>query len=606
MLRRGTCRAHTGLAILLTGVAVAAAAVHASWLHLPVVDDAAISLAYGRSLYSGAGLRLTPRSAAVEGFSSPLWVALTGLAFPLRAEPLSFARWLGIALGVVALALVPVAVAAAHGGPVDPVDAAGPLLVASVHSYAVWISSGMESGLYALLLVASCWALVRGFRLGRGAAAGAILGLLALTRPEAPLSIAAATGALGVWLFLSRRAPGRPERTLALTLALICGAYLVFRWVYFARLLPNTYLAKRSWNFGALQYLLGFVRSHAAPLGVCLALGLVGLTSRATRKAVALALLFLLCGAAFACWARGDWMGEWRFLNPLWPLLGILVVGGLRALQEHLAPSRWRALPAALAVLAVGVVLASEAGLHRVARGSPGLAAEFVRREATRLRMHLDTLGIVHARVGVPDVGGTGLELRRDRIVDLAGLADYAMAEHADNLRAIEDYLVGEGLPDVLDLHGPSRRLDGLWRVLDHYAWSDAGLWELSGLGPGHDPRCPDGEVAPIADAEPDALVAELQGLIDRDAPDRAILLVRCAQAHRREDVGTLQRALLAASAVRSADRLENAGQPERALRHLSLATILASEDAHLRRRTELLRGRLFPSTPGSPDDDDR
>ncbi|MGZ3460615.1 MAG: hypothetical protein ACXU86_19175, partial [Archangium sp.] len=63
MPRRGTCRAHTGLlAILLTGFAVATAVVHASRLRLPVVDDAAISLAYGRSLYSGGGLRLTPRS----------------------------------------------------------------------------------------------------------------------------------------------------------------------------------------------------------------------------------------------------------------------------------------------------------------------------------------------------------------------------------------------------------------------------------------------------------------------------------------------------------------------------------------------------------------
>src|SRR6185312_5756389 len=111
------------------GLAVVGTAVHAALLRVPVVDDAAISIAYGHSLLAGAGLRLTPLSAPVEGFSNPLWVLLLGLSRPLGLEPLAFSRWLGIVLGALALAFVALAVPAASGRRLRPVDAVGPLVV---------------------------------------------------------------------------------------------------------------------------------------------------------------------------------------------------------------------------------------------------------------------------------------------------------------------------------------------------------------------------------------------------------------------------------------------------------------------------------------------
>lgn len=595
------------VAVVLTAVAVAVTAVHAALLHLPVLDDAAISIAYGRSLYEGAGLRLTPSSGPVEGFSSPLWVVITGLSFPLSVDPLSFARWTGIGLGALALVFVPLAVATASGSLLEPQDAIGPLLVASVPNYAAWIASGMECGLYALLLGASCWALGRAYRLGRSAAAGVLLTLLMLTRPEAPLFIVAAAAIWGAWLVADHRAPGRVERTVIATVVVVALAYLLFRWSLFARLLPNTYYAKRSWDFGRAAYLLGFSRAHVVPLAASLALGLIGLAARTVRRPSSLALAFVLCGGVFAWWARGDWMEEWRFLSPLWPLLGMATVAGLRGLEERAAPFRRR--PSALAVTAaviLGGVLASQLPRLRAVKASPGLAAIFVMERAGNVRARLDALGVVHARVGMPDVGGLGLILRREQIVDLGGLADHAMAEHADNLAAIEDYLIGEGLPEMLDLHGPSLRLEVLGRVLDRYRWGEAGVWELSGLAPGLDPRCPGGDVAAILHANWPELLERLGRFVNDDAPEQAVLLLRCLQAHRGSGtVPAKELAAISARALRIAERLEREGRIERALRHLSLATMLADENAHLRRRTERLRARLFPpSVDGSQPND--
>ena len=261
-------------------VAVVGTAVHAILLHLAVVDDAAISIAYGHSLLSGAGLRLTPGSPPVEGFSNPLWVVLLGLSRPLGLEPLAFSRWLGVVLGALALVFVALAVPAASGRRLRPADAVGPLVVAASPNYAYWICSGMESGLHALLLAGSVWALVRDFRVRRGLTSGLLLAGLALTRPEAPLVIVVAAGFWMLWLFEEDRSPGRPEAILLGVLGLVACAYLAFRWAYFARLLPNTYFAKLRWDFRPARYLEGFARAYPLPLILAAGLGALGLLSR--------------------------------------------------------------------------------------------------------------------------------------------------------------------------------------------------------------------------------------------------------------------------------------------------------------------------------------
>ncbi len=584
-------------------LAVVGTAVHAALLRVPVVDDAAISIAYGHSLFAGAGLRLTPLSAPVEGFSNPLWVVMLGLSRPLGLEPLAFSRWLGVLLGALALPFVALAVPAASGRRLRPADSVGPLVVAASPNYAYWICSGMESGLHALLLAVSVWALVRDFRLGGGLISGLVLAGLALTRPEAPLLILSAAALWAGWLVRAHRWPGRAEARLVGVLGLVCGAYLLFRWAYFARLLPNTYFAKQYWGFRPEQYLLGFVRAYPVPIALSAILGAVGLLSRIARRPASLALAFVACEFVFVWVVKADWMAQWRFLAPLWPVLGILIGAGLCALAE-LSGQRPLPVPAPLVPLLASVavlILAvpAELGLFDATRRDAGFPATFVRDNALQLRQRLRDLGVEQARVGLADIGGVGLALRGDRIVDVAGLADYALAEQGGNLPAMEDYLAGEGLPDVVDAHGPSGHVGGLGRLMRQYRAIGGGVWLLDGLGPGRDPRCPGGLVGPVLAADPAELRSQLERFIATNDPGRALDLVRCVQAHRPAAFAGLRS--LSPRAAEASVRTEQAGGLEWALRFSSLATVLADENAHLRRRTEQLRRRLFPPPAKKP-----
>ena len=156
-------------------------------------------------------------------------------------------------------------------------DAVGPLLVAASPNYAYSNCSGMESGLHALLLAASVWALVRDFRLGRGVTSGLVLAGLALTRPEAPLVILAAAGLWALWLLRAHRWPGRAEAPPRLRARPRLRRVPRLPLGLLRRLLPNTYFAKQYWNFRPEQYLLGFVRAYPLPLALSAVLGALGL-----------------------------------------------------------------------------------------------------------------------------------------------------------------------------------------------------------------------------------------------------------------------------------------------------------------------------------------
>ncbi|HZW90734.1 MAG TPA: hypothetical protein VFF12_16745 [Myxococcaceae bacterium] len=596
-LERAAAQFSRWMVLPAVGLAVLGSAVHAALLRLPVVDDAAISIAYGQSFFAGAGLRLTPASPPVEGFSNPLWVLLLGVSGPLHLDALAFSRWLGIALGALALVFVALAVPAATGRRLRPVDVVGSILVAASPNYAYWICSGMESGLHALLLAASVWALVRDFRLGHGLTSGLVLAGLVLTRPEAPLVILAAAALWASWLPGARRRPGRPEVMLVGVLALVGGLYLLFRWAYFAHLLPNTYFAKQYWNFRPQEYLLGFARAYPLPLAVSSVLGILGLVSRSARRPASLALAFLLCDVVFVWVVKADWMAQWRFLGPLWPMLGVLVGSGLCAIAERSSraslPVPRPVVPLLACLGTLGLCVPAELTRFDSARRDAGFPATFVRNNALRLRQRLRDLGIEQARVGLADIGGTGLALREDRVLDIAGLADYALAIQGGNFPAMEDYLVGEGLPDLVDAHGPSGHVASFARLMRHYRPIGGGVWLLGGLERGRDPRCPGEMVGPVLTTDVAELRRQLDGFIGASDPGRAVDLVRCIQAHRPAAFPELRP--LSARAAEASVRAERAGGLEWALRFSSLATILADENAHLRRRTEQLRRRLFP-----------
>jgi hypothetical protein len=583
-------------------------AYHCRYLAVPIVDDAAISLAYGRTFFSGHGFRITPYSQPVEGFSNPLWTLLLGLSGPLRQDPASFTHLLGIVFGTAALPFFALWGPAATGRHPRLEDALGPLIAAINPTYAYWISSGMETGLQAFLLGLCGFFVLKELRTGRSAHAGWALGLVCLTRPEGVLFVAASAVLWVVSRGLERRWPGRQELRIGAWLLALVGGWLMVRWSYFADLLPNTYYAKSTMEFQAAQYLRNFWDTYE-PLcklaALSAVLGLAG--GRTGVRQTALTFLFLGCGVYFVWSAKGDWMREWRFIAPLVPLLGMAVVAGVSGLRNMIADlaARGAVWPARVlgALAVVGVLLPGV----RLVRGSlerspqvkaaPELPYTFIASLAEQVRATSHQHGQLRPLLAYPDMGGLAMVMRDAEIIDLAGLADYAMARHRLSLPALEDYLVSEGLPILLDLHGPSGYIVNLQRLMAQFHPIGGSIFMLNGLTPTEDPRCPGGKAATLA-LGAEALAQRFEQEIQEAQALQALRRWRCVTAYKPRselpDEDTRER--LAELANARGNTLVREGKPHAALGHYSLATLLDDGNAHRRRKTEKLRAQLFPA----------
>jgi hypothetical protein len=284
-----------------------------------LMDDAFIDFRYvDNALFLGRGLVFN-QGEYVEGFSSPAWVMLLlGL------------RWLGFdyfaivhGVALIAAALYGACAIAVNrrfappGAP--PVNLA--LAIAAAH-YGILsnFSSGLETplvqacaGAYALLALAP-----------ESRALQVLVGLSPLVRPELALPALFCAAWHVTWL---RRVPW----ALLGALSIGNGAWLIFRIVYYADLLPNTYYLKATvaWKQGR-DYLRNALDPHfmreLAPL-----LALAWLAIRKTLPAAGRArLLILLCAGSVATWVArlGGDMLYFRFMA--FPVcLGLLASGGI-------------------------------------------------------------------------------------------------------------------------------------------------------------------------------------------------------------------------------------------------------------------------------------
>lgn len=614
-------RREAWLTVALVAAAVAGAVAHARYLSVPLVDDAAISVAYASSLAAGHGLRLTAASQVVEGFSNPLWTFFLALARPLGLDPMRFASVAGAFFATAALPVYALWGAAARGRP-RVEDAAGPLLIAATTTYIYWGSSGMETGLQSFLLAAAGALTLRALRRGRGTLAGLAFGLLCLTRPEGTLYVAAAAAFWIAARWPERRWPGRQEAGLALWVVALAGGYLCFRRLYFADWLPNTYYAKGHIDFHVGAYIRGFVEAYGALVVAGGAGALVAAGTRGpSRTQGVLAFALSTAGVAFVVRARGDWMGEWRFFAPIAPCWAGCLGAGLSALRDRAAaastPRRLRAtLPWALGLLAViptGCSAWTARARSAALRRDPILPTAGVSQAAMQLLPELNALGLVRPRLAFPDVGGLALTLHGAEVIDTGLLADYALARWEDGWaggggrpEAGADYLENEVLPDFVDIRGPSGFLRG-----DAYALLrrryvplvqlapglkvSPSIFVLAGLTRDDDPRCPGGRAA-VRTLSPSELGAAIDGQIDARDPVKGLALWRCAWAWERDaalpDLTWRERA--AAHAEARSDEEAGRGELRTATRYEALATVLSGGDPRRRHRTEELRGRML------------
>ncbi|ATL28161.1 hypothetical protein [Streptomyces formicae] len=470
------------------GAAVAAGgaliALHGSLLGRWVVDDAAITFAYARSIDEGLGPVQQAGAAPVEGYSNPAWLGL--LVVGRRLGLFDHRAVLGVpdlilfpkALGMLCALGVLIAIACAARRLVTRswlvTAGAGVLLGANI-SFVAWMFSGLENPLYACVATVLAATLVRavttGDLLGRwpAVASGLLALVAALTRPDG--AVLAGVYPLLLLLTLRRGQLGPRARAAALGTAAFAVPYALFiawRHLVFGRFVPNTAVAKAQELPDAELFgrTTGELLTFAGWPLVLVAAALIGIAltrpgmPRAALGAVALPLALTLCAFGIL---EPDWMGMYRFATPVWPL-GVLALGlAAVGLAERGGP-RPRAFIAA--ALSATLLLSWSAQGERAAafRAEPTLPmCLVVNRDGVMFNEYADRLGTRDASVLLPSLGGTLLTSDL-KVYDLAGLTEPTIADAlaAGDAERLRRYAFQELRPTFVHAVGVWARKTGM------------------------------------------------------------------------------------------------------------------------------------------------
>jgi arabinofuranosyltransferase len=407
--------ARTALACIAV-VAAASALVCVHTFGDAVQDDGYIYFRIATNAAAGHGPVFNPGE-RVDAATSPVWVWLLAAAARLGVPVHHAAAGIGllaafatvVLCGLWSIELAGLGQASGRWG-IAALAAAliGALALALDDRFWVYAFSGMETLLCMAVWLGAARALVRRWIEGRpetGVAAWALVA--ALVRPEFVLIVAGLAAAA----MLERKATVRQVVRTLVPAVLGGGAYLVAHVLYFGSLLPNTWIAKRAWDWKhawiGVQYVWGFLRADP-----WVGLWIVPLWIRSLRPIAASLSAGLLLYTLHVITLGGDHFEFHRVFLHVLPIVAALV--GAAAATIVGSPVAWRRGLVAAAALLILV----HAALPRVRPG----AYEWVRL-AARLG---ETLGRSYprdTRLGLFAIGATGYASGLP-VVDALGIAD--------------------------------------------------------------------------------------------------------------------------------------------------------------------------------------
>ncbi|MCZ4125273.1 hypothetical protein [Streptomyces sp. H39-S7] len=447
-----------------------------------IVDDAAITYAYARSIDEGYGPAQQPGAPPVEGYSNPAWLALLVAGRRLRlfdhgalfgvSDLVWFPKVLALLCVIGMLASVAFAARAVLPGRAWAVTLLAGAAMAGNFSLVVWLFSGLENPLYGLAVTALAAVLARSvarddlLRPRTAVLAGLLALLAALTRPDGIVYAAAYPLAA---LLLQRPGSLRPIALSGTTFALPYAAHLLWRHAEFGRWVPNTAVAKaqRTPSPADLAHTTELIVYAGWALALaalaCTATALVRPDPGASRRALTAVLVPLSLALTAYGMLQRDWMALYRFATPVWTLAAF--AGSLAAVTvwDRERP-RGRAL--LVSALVVGSVLSLAGQRPRAAafQADPTLSMCFVADRYGRLfNTYADELALPDAGLLLPDLGGTLLTTRL-RVTDLAGLTDPAIADAyaAHDTTRLRTYVFDHVRPTFIHVHSPWSTLSGL------------------------------------------------------------------------------------------------------------------------------------------------
>jgi arabinofuranosyltransferase len=316
--------------------------VHSLFLNC-IAEDAFISFRYAKNLAGGYGLVWNIGEKPVEGYTNFLWVLISAALLKFRLNVLWFSQALGIGAGLLAIwytfkfswrllglsrqaSLIPC------------------LFLALSGPFAAWAGSGMETNLFALLVLMGSYYFIS---YGKSNSSRDLyfcflsLFFATLTRPEGFLIFGLILG-LGLILFFLNGVLLKNLIFPLLSYVIPFLAYFGWRFHYFGFLLPNTYYAKTGGT--TLQYYRGL--EYTKFFSLCFLASFLPLAlwfivekrrsflKKTKSKTVAehlntylgiyLSLVIFLTYTLYIVYVGGDYMAMYRFFVPVLPFIYII------------------------------------------------------------------------------------------------------------------------------------------------------------------------------------------------------------------------------------------------------------------------------------------
>jgi hypothetical protein len=444
---------------------------HASLFRSWIVDDAGISFAYARNLALGNGLVSQPGAPPVEGFSNLTWVLLLTPFFVAHAfDPLVTPKIISLVLVLASFILIQsVLVSTSKHRVVGTFLVLG--LLALNPSFVIWTTSGLEGPLYVLVVVLMLRQLTGGDAgTFRGAPLAGLLAVLAalcaLTRPDGILYGAAFPVAVCIAFAFRKLSLSDSLRSIVIYaggFAICFGSYLLFRYMYFGDLLPNTFYAKGGGlNLSPVDWYnnAGNLFKSSGPnkylLAALVAVFLyVGGPRSITRRHFGVVVVLVISILIYALLPL-DGMGEFRFAAPFFPAYYLLIFLITEIVYES-ASSRMaiRAVLVSVAIVAAGSGIGSFFARSTSFAAAPTVPFAMVADLfGVRFNQYAAELGVKDGSLLVPDLGGT-LYYSDLRVYDLAGLTDKVIARTLGrDQQAFYDYVFASIKPTFIHTHG--------------------------------------------------------------------------------------------------------------------------------------------------------
>ncbi|HEY4055738.1 MAG TPA: hypothetical protein VGM39_03990 [Kofleriaceae bacterium] len=369
-----------------------------------IYDDTFIYLRYAKNIDAGCGPRFNCDGPLVEGFTSPLFLALLSLGSLLTRQLIELSQILCTASLIVALVLAgAVAMRLVEDVKLAALAALATVAVLALDHFVLLNSTtGMETALGAAFSTAIAYAAIQ----RRPWLLVALVGMALLVRPENMVYMVALP------LLPELRRPKYLLTAVGIVIAIALARYAIFG--VFA---PNTYYAKSGGTWRHAELGLAYMRDAIIDFPLVIFAPLALLVEKHRR-----AVIYLLAGAAawflFFLRSGGDLFEYSRLWFPLVPMLSALALVGVGQVAVRLARARF--VPVAVLALAV-IVRARVAHTIPPQHTSPRVLEWAA--VGTYLRAHYPK----DALVATVPIGAIGYYSKLP-ILDLVGLTEPAIA----------------------------------------------------------------------------------------------------------------------------------------------------------------------------------